>query len=104
MDRKTGNGEQRKWRKDRRNLCKELNELAWISREYWEGFRIDRQYETRVYIDKDGIRLFQSSTIEADSPAASGSPPVHPLTRINGHGPPKQMQKRFILGWRRSTP
>jgi|GEM_PF-5885039 hypothetical protein len=69
-----GKGECEKRRRNCWNLQKELKELMRISREYWEGFRIEKEYETRVYINKDGIRLFQSSTIEADSPAASAHP------------------------------
>lgn len=74
MDRKKDRGEHEKWKRDWRNLRKELKELARISREYWRGFRISKEYETRVYVNKDGIRLFQSSTIEAESPPPHGSP------------------------------
>ena len=74
MDRTTDKGECEKRGRKWRDLQKELKELMRISREYWEGFRIEKKYETRVYIDKDGIRLFQSSTIEADPPAASAHP------------------------------
>lgn len=78
MDRKKDSGEHEKQRMVWRDLRRELKELAQMSREYWDGFRIERKYETRVYVDKDGIRLFQSSTIEADSPPPLGSPsPVH---------------------------
>ena len=74
MDRKKDRGEHEKHRMEWRDLRKELKELAQMSMEYWDGFRIERKYETRVYVDKDGIRLFQSSTIEADSPPPLGSP------------------------------
>jgi hypothetical protein len=68
MDRKKDRGESKNWEKNWRYLRKELVELARISREYWDGFGIRKEYETRIYVNKDGIRLFQSSTIEADSP------------------------------------
>lgn len=57
-----------------RRLQKEIKELTWLSKEYWYGFGIDKGYETRVYINRDGIRLYQSSTIEAEP-----LPPHSPL-------------------------
>lgn len=61
-------------RRDLRRLHNELKELMWLSREYWDGFRMEKEYEIRIYVNKDGIRLFQSSTIEAESPPPRGSP------------------------------
>lgn len=77
MDRKKEKGEfqaKTRFRRDLQRLRREITELMNMSKEYWEGFRMERDYETRVYINKDGIKLFQSSTIEAESQPPHGSP------------------------------
>lgn len=41
-----------------------------------------KECEIRVYVNKDGIRLFQAATIGADSPPPSGSSFLSILSRI----------------------
>lgn len=53
----------------------EVVEAMRSSREAWKTTGKKKEYETRAYTDSDGIRLCQTSTIEAASP-----PPQAPLS------------------------
>ncbi|HUB92723.1 MAG TPA: hypothetical protein VL945_02075 [Candidatus Saccharimonadales bacterium] len=61
----------------------EVAEAVWCSREVWQKLEKKREYEMRAYIGKDGIRLFQTSTIEADSPPPQAPPILSILRHLN---------------------
>ncbi|MDE1834214.1 MAG: hypothetical protein KGH64_02660 [Candidatus Micrarchaeota archaeon] len=46
----------------------EIAECAWLSQ------RTGKEYEIRSYVNCEGIRLFQTSTIEAETPPPRSSP------------------------------
>jgi hypothetical protein len=70
----------RKCVRDLARMLYEVVEAMESSREHWNGPRKEKEYETRLYTNKEGIRLFQTSTIEADS--AASPPPFLSITNL----------------------